>query len=68
MIGTANQASRLGKLEAPQRPGARPGGVLVLPPIEANSCVWSGRAIASQTALANATREGIDKSANVRAT
>lgn len=65
MIGTANQASRLGKLEAPQRPGARPGGVLVMPPIETDTDAWSERAMESQAALANATRAGIDSPARV---
>ncbi len=65
MIGTAAQQTRLTKLEQPGKPGARPGGVLVMPPIETDTDAWSQRAMESQLALANATRAGIDSPARL---
>jgi hypothetical protein len=59
MIGTASQATRIGKLEDPSKPGTRPGGVLVMPPVL--DCEgWESIAIPQQAALAVATRGGID--------
>jgi len=58
MHGTAAQATRLRKLEAPGRPGMRPGGVLVMPhvlPVDA----WERLALPQQQALATATRAGV---------
>ena len=58
MLGTAAQATRLGKLEAPSRSTTRPGGALVVPPMLPLD-VWERLAVASQGQLANKTREGV---------
>lgn len=58
MLGTAAQASRLGKLEAPSRSTTLPGGALVVPPILPLD-VWEKLAVSSQEQLASKTREGV---------
>ena len=58
MLGTAAQATRLGKLEAPSRSTTRPGGAVVVPPILPLG-VWEKLAVAAQEQLANKTREGV---------
>jgi hypothetical protein len=58
MLGTAAQAMRLGKLEAPSRSTTRPGGALVVPPILPLDA-WERLAVAAQGQLANKTREGV---------
>lgn len=58
MRGTAGQSKRLDKLEKPGKPGANPGGVLVMPPILPLD-EWEALAIPQQQALANATRAGV---------
>jgi hypothetical protein len=51
--------TRLGKLAQPNKTTTRPGGLLVVPPIEMDFDKWERDAMASQEKLANQTREGV---------
>lgn len=58
---TAAQQRRLNEgITRRALPVHQQGGVLLIPPIEYDLDAWEAEAMASQQALAEATREGID--------